>query len=133
MKRWQDLFTSMPGRTYVGHGYSLRVIQQGTVLRYEDGGQVLTLLGQMTDKTEEVGRTWLFFRTMAQVVYLPLRPQWDSGDGIKPDRLALIQGNIKSALSKLGEKCLFETSDAVYSRAAEDFDSLGRGPKDIDD
>ena len=99
------------------------------MLRYEESGHVLTLLGQMKDKTEQVGRTWLFFRTMTQVVYLPSQPCWDSGDTLAPDYAASIQCNIRVALSKLGEKCLFETSDAVYSQAAEDFDHFGPHPE----
>ncbi len=78
MTKWQDLFDKKPGRVLEGSGFSVCLYSEG-YLRYSEGERTITLLTEIVDESDGLGRKWLVLRKVRTTVYLPVLLKWDDG------------------------------------------------------
>jgi len=112
-------------RTIYGDDWLVRLYLIVGAIRYCRADKTLSLLTEIADETERLGRTWLFFRNTQFIVYMPESPSWDDGSPLVDlSRCTLIQ-DIRAAFDKAGEQCRIEISDVVYRQAEQDWATFG--------
>jgi len=128
MARWQYLFDNQPGRVIEGAGFSVHLYSQGN-LRYSEGERSITLLTEIVDETDQLGRRWLIFPSVRIVVYVPTSLKWDDGAAVETAATLVVISRIMEAIAAAGESARTELSDRVYEQAEKDFENFG--PRDI--
>ena len=124
MTKWQDLFDKKPGRVIEGSGFSVCLYSQGN-LRYSEGERSITLLTEIVDESDQVGRRWLIFPRVKTIVYLPISLKWDDGTPVDLAATPIVTSRIMEAIASAGEPARTEASDEVYQQAEKDFASFG--------
>jgi hypothetical protein len=117
---WQSLFDGKPGRVIDGNGYSVRLFSRSN-LRYSEGSRSITILTDIVDESDRLGRKWGLLPNMAVVVYLPTLMKWDDGSAIPQPKAETIIARIQDAITAAGERFRLEFSDAVYEQAERDW------------
>ncbi len=124
MTKWQELFDRKPGRVVEGSGFSVRLYSQGN-LRYSEGERSITLLTEIVDESDRLGRKWLVFPRVTVVVYLPTSLKWDDSVPVDAAAAPLVISRILEAIARAGESARTEVSDEIYQKAQQDFESFG--------
>jgi hypothetical protein len=124
MTKWQDLFDKPPGRVNQGSGFSVCLYSQGN-LRYSEGERSITLLTEIIDESDQLGRKWLIFPRVRIIVYLPESLKWDDGAPVDSAAAPIVTSRIMEAIANAGESARTEVSDEVYRRAENDFANFG--------
>ncbi len=124
MTKWQDLFDKKPGRVIESGGFSVCLYSQGN-LRYSEGERSITLLTEIVDETDQLGRKWLIFPNVRIIVYLPVSLKWDDGAPVDSAATPIVTSRIMEAIASAVEQARMEVSDEVYQQAEKDFASFG--------
>ena len=124
MTKWQDLFDKKPGRVVKGSGFSVCLYSQGN-LRYSEGERSITILTEIVDESDQVGRKWLIFPGVKSIVYLPVSLKWDDGAPVELAATPIVTSRIMEAFASAGEPARTEVSDEVYQQAEKDFANFG--------
>src|SRR5437764_14637392 len=98
MTKWQDLFDKKPGRVIEDSGFSVCLYSQGN-LRYSEGERSITLLTEIVDESDQLGRKWLILPRVRTIVYLPVSLKWDDGAPVDSAATPIVTSRIMEAIA----------------------------------